>query len=133
MTAPTAKVREAVYRRDGHCVSCGALDGWNWHHRANSGAGGRGKKAPPLTPADGLLACQICNGRFEGDLTELALISGWKLKRHSRTPAHEMPYRDAVTGLWWLPDRDGYRMQVTRQEAIRRLTDGGNMTRKRIA
>lgn len=133
MTAPTARVREAVYRRDGHCVSCGALDGWNWHHRASSGHGGRGKKAPPLTPADGLVACAVCNQRFEGDLYELACLSGWRLKRHSRIPASDMPYYDAVTGLWWLPDTDGYRMQVTRVEAMSRLTAGGNMTRKRIA
>jgi hypothetical protein len=133
MTAPTAKVREAVYRRDGHCVSCGALDGWNWQHRASSGHGGRGKKAPPLTPADGVVLCGICNDRAEGDMQELALLSGWKVRRHSRMRADELPYRDAVTGLWWLPDTDGYRSQVTHKEAVGRLLAGGNLTRKKVA
>lgn len=133
MTAPSAKLREQVYRRDGHCVSCGALDGWNWHHRASSGHGGRGKKAPALTPADGLVACAQCNARFEADLQELALLCGWKLKRHTRIPASDMPYFDATTGLWWLPDTDGYRMQVTHKEAVGRLLAGGNLTRKRVA
>lgn len=133
MTAPSAKVREAVYRRDGHCVSCGATDSNTYQHRASSGHGGRGKKAPPMTPADGVLLCGSCNWRCEADMQELALLSGWKLRRHSRIPAFDMPYYDAVTGLWWLPDTDGYRMQVTRAEAMSRLTAGGNLMRKRIA
>lgn len=127
MTAPTVKVREATYRRDlFRCVSCGTSDGLTWQHRAATGMGGAGKKANRLTAADGLTACVMCNMRFESDMQELALASGWKLRRHrGGIPASELPYRDAVTGLWWLPDTEGFRHQVTVVEAQRRLRAGG--------
>lgn len=109
------------------------MDGWTFQHRQASGHGGRGKKAPRLVPSDGLLLCALCNMRCESDYQEIALLAGWKLRRNTRVPSWELPYRDNVTGLWWLPDRDGFRMQVTRREALRRLEGGGNMPRKRVA
>ena len=127
MTAPTAKVREATYRRDLHrCVSCGTKEGLTWQHRAATGMGGAGRKAATLTAADGLTACLMCNMRFESDMQELALASGWKLRRYrGGIPASELPYRDAMTGLWWLPDTEGFRHQVTQGEALDRLRKGG--------
>ena len=95
--------------------------------------GGRGKRAPQLTPADFVWLCIRDNQEAEGAAQEISLLSGWKLRKWTRIPTHDLPYFDAVTGLWWLPDTDGYRMQVTRVEAMSRLTAGGNMTRKRIA
>lgn len=129
MTAPTQKVRAATYLRDLHrCVSCGTSEGLTWQHRAATGMGGAGKRAAVLTPADGLTACAVCNMRFESDLQEIALASGWKLRRHrGGIPASELPYRDAVTGLWWLPDVEGYRHQVTVVEAMRRLRGAGSV------
>ena len=128
MTAPTPKVRAATYLRDLHrCVSCGTSEGLTWHHRAATGNGGRGGKAPLLTPADGLTACGLCNMRFESDMQTVALRSGWKLKKFRQVPACEIPYRDAMTGLWWLPDVEGFRHQVTVQEALRRLRGAGSV------
>jgi hypothetical protein len=133
MTAPTARLRALVYRRDGHCVACGVLDGWTFQHRQASGMGGRGKRAPQLSAADGLTACGICNMRFESDMHDLALTCGWKVRRNCRVPLSEVPYRDAMSGLWWLPDADGHRLQVNALEALERLTAAGNMTRKGVA
>ena len=129
MTAPTAKVRAATYLRDLHrCVSCGTSDGLTWQHRAATGMGGAGKRAAQLTPADGLTACALCNMRFEADMQQMALASGWKLRRNrGGVPAWEIPYRDAVTGLWWLPDVEGFRHQVTAREAFNRLSRAGSV------
>lgn len=129
MTAPTAKVRAATYLRDQHrCVSCGTQEGLTWQHRAATGMGGAGKRAAILTPADGLTACAVCNMRYEADMQELALASGWKLRRYrGGVPACELPYRDAMTGLWWLPDVEGFRHQVTAREAFSRLTRAGSV------
>ena len=88
--------------------------------------GGAGKRATTLTPADGLTSCAMCNMRYESDMQELALASGWKIRRwRGGIPASELPYRDAITGLWWLPDVEGFRHQVTVVEAQRRLRAGG--------
>lgn len=129
MTAPTAKVRAATYLRDlNRCVACGASGGLTWQHRAATGMGGAGKRAAALTPADGLTACALCNMRFESDLQEIALASGWKLRRNrGGIPASELPYREAVTGLWWLPDVEGFRHQVTDREAFSRLLRAGSV------
>ena len=131
MTAPSARVRGLTYLRDGfHCVTCGTTEGLQWQHRESSGHGGRGKKAPPLTPADGVTSCWSCNPRYESDLQELALACGWKVKRNRLVPAVEIPYLDQVSGLWWLPDVFGYRGQVTGVEAVERLMVAGNIRRE---
>ena len=130
MTAPTQKVRAATYLRDLHrCVACGATDALEWNHRENSGSGGRGRKAAPVTPADGVTMCHLHNGLLESDsaFRQLGLQSGWKLLRFRQVASDGVPYRDAVTGLWWLPDTEGFRHQVTVVEAMRRLRSAGSV------
>lgn len=108
MTAPSTKVREATYKRDGYrCVSCGRRDGLQWNHRESSGAGGRGSKAPVLTPADGITSCWECNPAYEGRLQSKALANGWKIRRNRVMASHEIPFYDAVIGGWFLPDVEG--------------------------
>jgi hypothetical protein len=133
MTAPTARLRALVYRRDGHCVACGVLDGWTFQHRQASGMGGRGKRAPQLVASDGLLMCAQHNQECESTGQDFALWAGWKLRRNLIVPTWELPYWDAISGLWWLPDVDGFRMQVTRAEATRRLSEAGNYPRTNTA
>jgi hypothetical protein len=106
MTKPTAAVRQATYARDNNtCVAanseCGG--GLEWGHRESSGHGGRGSKAPLLTVADGITNCRNHNQRFEGDLQDLALRSGWKLKRNRRMNAADIPYWASDVGAWYLP------------------------------
>ena len=61
-------------------------------------------------------------------MQEIALASGWKIRRwRGGIPASELPYRDAITGLWWLPDVEGFRHQVTVREAVIRLTRAGSV------
>lgn len=131
MTAPSQKVREATYRRDGYrCVSCGAQWPLSWQHRSASGHGGRGRKAPALTPADGLTACIPCNGRFESDLQELALHNGWKLRRHILMTADQVPFYDRNLGGYFLPDTEGRAHPVKAAEAIELITAAGGYTTK---
>lgn len=128
MTAPSAVLRAAVYSRDlNRCVHCGTGEGLSFQHRVASGMGGRGKKAPPLSAADGLTACLSCNQRFESDLQERALASGWKVRKFTKWALRDIPYLDGVTGLWWLADDEGFRHQVTRAEAFARLVGCGNI------
>ena len=128
MTAPSARVRELTYLRDGfHCVTCGRREGLQWQHRESSGHGGRGKKAAPLTPADGVTSCWSCNPRYESDLQLLALSCGWKLKRNRLVVAAEIPYFDDITRMWWLPDVFGGRVELTVVDAVERLTVAGNI------
>ncbi len=78
MTAPTKQVRGWTYLRDGfRCVAFGARDALTWQHREASGNGGRGRKAPALTTADGLTLCYLCNEACEAEGQQRALALGW--------------------------------------------------------
>lgn len=105
MTAPTSEVRGATYLRDGfRCVSCGRSNGLQWQHRQASGLGGRGRKAPALTTADGVTSCYICNPRYESDMQQMALALGWKLLRNlGCIKPIEVPFYVKWERQWYLP------------------------------
>lgn len=131
MTPPTKPVRDATYARDGYrCVSCGAQWPLSWQHRSASGHGGRGKKAPALTPADGVTACIPCNGRFESDLQELALHNGWKLRRNRLMTADEVPFYDRNLGAYFLPDVEGRAHHIPKAQAVELIEAAGGYTTK---
>lgn len=129
MTAPSQKVRTATYIRDGfRCVSCGATEGLQWQHRESSGSGGRGRKAPAVTTADGLTSCGSCNPRYESDLQGLALQSGWKLRRfRGSIQSHQVPFWNRNTNVWALPDMDGGLQPINTALALELIdAAGGN-------
>lgn len=106
MTAPSKAVRAATYKRDRD--TCVALSnecfGPNqWNHRASSGHGGRGSKAPTLTVADGVTLCASHNERLEHDLYREGLERGWKTLRNTLTPTFEIPYYANDDNAWYLP------------------------------
>lgn len=132
MTAPSREVRGLTYLRDGHrCVSCGAFSPLEWNHREASGHGGRGKKAPELTPADGVTLCTLCNNGLEGHLQHRGLAMGWKIRRNrGDMQSHEIPYFDYTARAYFLPSRDGIRKQITHTLAVELLEAAGNLRRK---
>lgn len=79
--------------------------------------GGVGPTGRQLTPADAVVLCASCNVEAEGSMQDLALASGWKIPRSCPTPADRVPYRDALTGNWWLPDVHGDRTWVDDEQA----------------
>lgn len=84
MSAPTTEVRTAVYFRDGYrCAACATTEGMTFQHRRAVGMGG--SKLVP-SPVDGLTLCASCNARCESDLQDLALASGWKVRRWVQSP-----------------------------------------------
>lgn len=134
MTAPSKRVRGLTYLRDGHrCVACGSLSPLEWNHREASGHGGRGKKAPTLTPADGVTLCTLCNQGIEGHLIDKGLALGYKLRRNrGGIPAYEIPYFDFSTRTYYLPDVDGGRSALLWSTALELLDAAGNLTRKTV-
>ena len=101
-----------IRRRDfGRCVVCGSTE-VTTQHRVAKGSGGLGTKAVKLTPADGLLLCYYHNADAEGRGQERAKRCGWKVIRFSSMPCDEIPYYDAVSGNWYLPDVYGGRRWV---------------------
>lgn len=132
MTAPTRAVRSRTYLRDGHrCVSCGAFSPLEWNHREASGHGGRGKKAPELTPADGVTLCTLCNQGIEGHMQDRGLALGWKIRRNrGGIASHEIPYFDYTSRAYYLPTVDGMRTRITHALAVELLDAAGNLTRK---
>jgi hypothetical protein len=135
MTAPSLKVRNATKKRDGYrCVNCGASGPLEWQHREASGSGGRGKKAPPLTTADGVMACTTCNSGFEHAGQERALMLGHKIRRNRGSrlnpfPSHRIPYWDHTAQLWFLPDMDGGRSPIHNSLAQELLVAAGSIGR----
>jgi hypothetical protein len=129
MTAPTQKIRTATYIRDRFtCVACGAQEPLSWQHRESSGHGGRGRKAPPLTTADGVTLCLLCNQAAEADMQGLALQSGWKLRRNRGSiQSHQIPFWNRNTNLWALPDMDGGLQPINTALALELIdAAGGN-------
>ncbi|TFD58074.1 hypothetical protein E3T43_07455 [Cryobacterium sp. Hh7] len=134
MTPPTPRVRRLTYERDGFaCVTCRATENLEWQHRESSGHGGRGKKAPKLTPADGMTTCETCNPRYEGDLQAKALRCGWKLRRNRQMSSHDIPYFSAGTESWWLPDILGGRRPIREELALELIEAAGGLYSKGAA
>ncbi|WP_162942668.1 hypothetical protein [Cryobacterium soli] len=128
MTPPPPKVRAATYKRDGHrCVTCGTSERLEWQHRAASGHGGRGKKAPPLTPADGVTSCWVCNPSYEGAGQPRALALGWKIRRFTQMTASQIPFFVSALGEWWLPDELGGREIISHNLAQELLAGAGSI------
>lgn len=118
VTAPTAKVRALTYSRDNNmCVVCGSRYSLEWQHRQASGHGGRGRKAPALTPADGLTACTFCNAGFEAQGQDDALYYGWKVRRFCPVPVWSVPVFYRAENTWFLLNRDGSRDRLIQSEA----------------
>lgn len=80
--------------------------------------GGRGSKSPPLTCADLCALCAECNRRAEADLQQVAILCGWKIKRHTQAQARDIPVYDRVTGNWWVLHDDGTRTRVSLDKAL---------------
>lgn len=117
-------IRWAVYERDDHkCVRCGSIDNLSFQHRRSVGMGGAGKKAAPLTPADGVAACVSCNARFEADLQLEALERGWKVPRSTPVPCDRIPFFHGTRAIWVLPDCDGGCKPLSRRLAADMLTE----------
>lgn len=136
MTAPTAKVRKATERRDVQCV---ALSGecWGdleWNHRENSGNGGRGSKAPRVTPADGVMLCHRHNHDLESDPHFLitGLHMGWKVKRNRLIPTDGVPFYHRPSGEWRLPDTTGDYRVITPTLAVELIEAAGGYTTKGV-
>jgi hypothetical protein len=75
-------------------------------------------------------ACIPCNGRFESDLQELALHSGWKLRRNRTLAAHEVPFWDRNLNAWFLPDVEGNAHHITATLAVELIEAAGGYTTK---
>jgi hypothetical protein len=129
MTAPSGTVRRLTYTRDGFaCLNCSSFDYLSWQHRESSGAGGRGKKAPTLTPADGCTLCLTCNQSAEADMQGKALANGWKIRRNrGGILSSQIPYYDSNMGAWYLPDIHGQRVAIIPALALELLVAAGSI------
>lgn len=118
MTAPTQKVRQLTERRDGCCLMCTSVVNLEWNHRQNSGHGGRGSKAPKVTPADGVMLCKFCNQIIEAnaDRQADAIARGYKVKRFSPVLPEHVPVWYRGEG-WFLLDRFGARDRLDQATA----------------
>lgn len=117
--------------RDGHrCLSCGTRDVLTWQHREASGNGGRGKKAPALTTADGCTLCFWCNGSAEAEGQERALALGYKIRRNrGDVKASNIPVFDISDRKWYLLDEVGGRKVCAPITALELLDAAGSLTR----
>lgn len=116
MTAPTPKVRELTYRRDGHrCVSCGSIVRLEWQHRQAVGMGGSKRKPDP---SEGITSCTICNAGYEAGLQERALMCGWKVRRFSPFTPAQIPVWYPLERMWFLLNVDGSRDRVVEGDAL---------------
>lgn len=132
MTAPTRKLRLQVYDRDHRrCLDCGRTDLLTFQHREASGSGGRGKKAPPLTSADGITLCTFCNDACETTAGQSrALALGYKIRRNRGVmTADRIPVYDRNDKFWYLLDDDGGRNGCLETLAAELLFAAGNLTR----
>lgn len=129
MTAPTKKLRELVYSRDGRkCVECGSESNLSFGHREASGTGGRGTKAPALTAADGVTQCVPCNVAAESYGQQKALHSGHKIRRNrGGVPATRIPVYYRPEDAWFLLDVSGKRFRTTPTHAAELLAAAGSL------
>ena len=129
MTAPTAKLRKSIYARDGHaCMDCGTNYQLTFQHREASGHGGRGRKAPPLTAAEGITLCLRCNEACEAEGQTRAFMLGYKTRRNrGNFPAHRIPVYERSTRFWWLLDEDGGREAIQPAFAAELLGAAGSI------
>jgi hypothetical protein len=132
MTAPTQAIRKATYERDSYlCADCGTTTNLSWQHREASGQGGRGKKAPTLTVADGLTLCLPHNEACEAEGQDKALHLGWKIRRNrGGLLASQIPFYVRWAAEWWLPGADGGKQIIPRALALELLEVAGAFTRK---
>ena len=132
MTNVTNRIRQIVYQRDGfRCVACGTTNEITFQHRAATGMGGRGKKAPPLNASDGLTLCLHDNQDAEAGGQYRALAMGWKIRRNrGLITSHEIPYFDYTERVYFLPTVDGMRSRITHTLAVELLDAAGNLNRK---
>lgn len=135
MTAPSKKVRGHTYLRDNHrCIDCGTTENLSWQHRAASGMGGRGTKAPALTTADGVTLCLPCNQACEAEGQDRALALGWKIRRNrGAITAAQIPFFDRTVGTWFLPLDGPNRVEILAATAGELLAVAGSLTRKQVA
>jgi hypothetical protein len=129
MTAPSGTVRRLTYTRDGFaCVECGSFDNLQWGHRESSGHGGRGVKAAPVTPADGVTQCAVHNQAAEAGGQARALRLGHKIRRNrGGILASQIPYYDSNMGAWYLPDIHGQRVAIIPALALELLVAAGSI------
>lgn len=136
MTAPTEKVRRQTRDRDRLCVvaNSSCFGGLQWNHREASGNGGRGSKAPKVTPADGVMMCAHHNALLESDghFLRYGLMQGWKLKRNRLIASHEVPFWDNNRCQWRLPDIHGGAVEVSETEAIELIEAAGGYTKRTV-
>lgn len=112
-----------IARDRSRCLRCGRRPS-TFQHRRAIGMGGVGATGPPLTPADGCGLCLDCNVGAEGSLQDEALNRGWKIRTSSSVPSREIPYYDAMTDNWWLPDDEGEREWIPADRAVRLVARG---------
>ena len=135
MSAPTQRVRTATYERDSYlCADCGITTNLSWQHRESSGHGGRGKKAPALTVADGLTLCLPHNQACEAEGQEKALRLGWKIRRNrGGLLASHIPFYVRWAAEWWLPDADGGKTIIHASLALELIEAAGGLTRAGVS
>lgn len=121
MAAPTAHVRGKVLLRDGsQCVSCAThTSPLEMQHRQAVGAGGSKHRPEPHELAT---ACSRCNMRFESDMQNLALASGWKVRRWVRDPGL-VPMFNRGRGRWGLLTSAGGVVVITATHAAQRMRE----------
>lgn len=129
MTDPTKRVRNHTYLRDNFlCLDCGTPENLSWQHREASGHGGRGKKAPELTTADGVTLCLPHNQDAEANGQSRALALGWKIRRNRGTLlAADIPFFDCNTREWYLPGPGPTRTPIAAAFAQELLFAAGNL------
>jgi hypothetical protein len=133
VTAPTREVRGQTMLRDGfRCLACGSRENLQWQHREASGHGGRGKKAPPLVCADGVILCEVDNNAAEADGQDRALALGWKIRRNrGGIASSEIPFFDTNDRTWYLPGEGAARSAIHFALALDLLDIAGNLRRKK--
>lgn len=117
MSAPTPRVRAAVYERDHHrCVACGSAELLEFQHRRRVGMGG--DKERPRAVA-GIALCTWCNRDAEGATQQRSLILGHKVRGWVRDCA-DVPVCYPFDGGWHRLTEDR-RIPITEKKAHRMM------------
>lgn len=113
--------RDEIRQRDGwRCYGCGQR-GATIQHRQAKGMGGIGPKHDKLGGPDGIVLCNDCNVRAEGDLQDEALTKGWKVPRNTKYPLSWIPVFDTATKKWWVLNEDFQRSHLSHDAAMKRM------------